>query len=130
MRIRDIQVGSISLPLTHPFNTAQRSVDHVDDVVVRVIGEDGRMGYGEAPPTAVITGETKGSVACAVKEFIAPALLGMDLMELEAVLAPLQGCMVHNTSAKAAVDMALLDLWGKALGAPLWRLLGLSLIHI
>lgn len=124
LRIRDIQVGSISLPLTHPFKTALRSVEHVDDVVVRVIGEDGRLGYGEAPPTAVITGETKGSVACAVKEFIAPALIGMDLMDLEAVMARLQGCMVHNTSAKATVDMALLDLWGKALGAPLWRLLG------
>ena len=124
MIIRQIQVGSIALPLAHPFKTALRTVEHVDDIVVRVIGDDGQMGYGEAPPTAVITGETKGSVACAVRDFIAPALVGMDLMDLEAVMNKLQGCMVHNTSAKAAVDMALLDLWGKALGQPLWRLLG------
>lgn len=124
MIIRDIQVGSIALPLAHPFKTALRTVEHVDDVVVRVIGDDGQIGYGEAPPTAVITGETKASVACAVKDFIAPALTGMELMDLEAVMAKLQGSMVHNTSAKAAVDMALLDLWGKGLKAPLWRLLG------
>ena len=124
MRIREIQVGEISLPLVHPFKTALRTVDHVNDVVVRVLGENGCAGYGEAPPTAVITGETKGSVACAVRDFIAPALVGMDLMELDAVMDRLQRSMVHNTSAKAAVDMALLDLWGKTLNAPLWRLLG------
>ena len=85
MRIREIQVGEISLPLVHPFKTALRTVDHVNDVVVRVIGENGCAGYGEAPPTAVITGETKGSVACAVRDFIAPAIVGMDLMEMDAI---------------------------------------------
>ncbi len=124
LRIRQIQVGHISLPLAHPFKTALRTVEHIDDVVVRVIGENGLEGYGEAPATAVITGETKGSVSCAVRDFIAPAIVGMDLMDLDAVMEKLQRSMVHNTSAKAAVDMALLDLWGKTLNAPLWRLLG------
>ena len=124
MRIQEIQVGEISLPLAHPFKTALRTVYHIDDIVVRVRGENGLEGYGEAPPTAVITGETKGSAACAVEEFIAPAILGMDLMDLDAVMDKLQRSMIHNTSAKAAVDMALLDLWGKTLNTPLWRLLG------
>lgn len=124
MRIQQIQVGEISLPLTHPFKTALRTVEHINDVVVRVIGENGLEGYGEAPATAVITGETKGSVICAIQDYIAPAVIGMDLMDLDAVMSALQRSMVHNTSAKAAVDMALLDLWGKTLNAPLWRLLG------
>lgn len=124
VRIERIQVGEISLPLTHPFKTALRTVESVDDVVVRVVGENGLEGYGEAPATAVITGETKGSVVCAIRDFIAPALTGMDLLDLDAVMGALQRCMRHNTSAKAAVDMALLDLWGKTLNAPLWRLLG------
>jgi L-alanine-DL-glutamate epimerase-like enolase superfamily enzyme len=96
----------------------------VDDVVVRVVADDGQVGYGEAPPTAVITGDTLGSIACAVKDFIRPALVGMDVEDLDAVMAKLQGCMVKNTSAKAAVDMAVLDLWGKRWGAPLYQLLG------
>ena len=124
MRIQQIQLGEISLPLAHPFKTALRTVESISDVVVRVIGENGLEGYGEAPATAVITGETKGSIACAIRDFIAPAVIGMDLMDLDAVMGALQRCMVHNTSAKAAVDMALLDLWGKSLNAPLWRLLG------
>ena len=78
MIIRDIQIGEISLPLARPFKTALRTVEHVDDIVVRVVADTGEMGYGEAPPTAVITGDTKGSVACAIREFIRPNLIGMD----------------------------------------------------
>lgn len=124
MRIADIQTGHLVLPLTHPFKTALRTVDHLDDIVVRVVAEDGTVGYGEAPPTAVITGDTKGSILCAVQEFIKPALAGMDLMDLETVMARLDGSMVHNTSPKAAVDMALYDLYGKVMGKPLYQLLG------
>ncbi len=124
MRIVDIQVGELSLPLAHPFKTALRTVERLEDIVVRVIGEDGSMGYGEAPPTAVITGDTKGSILCAIQDFIKPAIVGMDLMDLPAVMEKLNGCMVHNTTPKAAVDMALYDLWAKAQGKPLYQLLG------
>ncbi len=124
VRIVDIQVGELSLPLAHPFKTALRTVERLEDIVVRVIGEDGSMGYGEAPPTAVITGDTKGSILCAIQDFIKPAILGMDLDDLPAVMEKLNACMVHNTTPKAAVDMALYDLWGKAQGKPLYQLLG------
>lgn len=124
MRITAIQVGRLSLPLAHPFKTALRTVDKLDDIVVRVVGENGLEGYGEAPPTAVITGDTKGSILCAIQDFIAPAIVGMDLMDLPAVMEKLNSCMVHNTTPKAAVDMALYDLWAKAQGKPLYQLLG------
>lgn len=124
MQIRDIQIGEISLPLARPFKTALRTVDRVEDIVVRVIGDDGQMGYGEAPPTAVITGDTRGSIACAVREFIRPALVGMDVENLDGVMSRLNSCILKNTSAKAAVDMAVYDLYGKRFGAPLYQLLG------
>jgi len=124
MRIADIQVGRLVLPLAHPFKTALRTVEHIDDVVVRVVGDDGQMGYGEAPPTAVITGDTTGSILCAIQDYIRPAIVGMDLNDLDAVMAKLNSCLVHNTTPKSAVDMALYDLWGKAQGKPLYQLLG------
>ena len=124
MLIRDIQTGRISLPLRHPFKTALRTVNAVEDVVVRVIGDNGTVGYGEAPPTAVITGDTIGSIECAVRDFIKPALVGMEIENLDGVMKKLHGCILKNTSAKAAVDMALYDLWGKRLGAPVYQLLG------
>ena len=85
MKIKAIQVGSISLPLVRPFKTALRTVEAVNDIVVRVIADDGSVGYGEAPPTAVITGDTTGSILCAVRDFIRPALVGMELDDLDAV---------------------------------------------
>ncbi len=124
MRITAIQVGRLSLPLAHPFKTALRTVDRLDDIVVRVVGENGLEGYGEAPPTAVITGDTKGSILCAIQDFITPAIVGMDLEELPEVMERLNSCMVHNTTPKAAVDMALYDLWAKTQGKPLYQLLG------
>ena len=110
MVIQDIQTGRISLPLRHPFKTALRTVDAVEDVVVRVIADTGETGYGEAPPTAVITGDTLGSIECAVRDFIRPALLGMEIENLDGIMKKLHGCILKNTSAKAAVDMAVYDL--------------------
>ena len=124
MKIADIQVGRLTLPLAHPFKTALRTVETLDDVAVRVIADDGTVGYGEAPPTAVITGDTTGSILCAIQDYIRPALVGMELDDLDAVMKRLNGCLVHNTSPKAAVDMALYDLWAKGKGQPLYRLLG------
>ena len=124
MVIQDIRTGRISLPLRHPFKTALRTVTHLEDVVVMVVADDGRVGYGEAPPTAVITGDTMGSIECAVRDFIRPALVGMEVEDLDGVMKKLGSCMVKNTSAKAAVDMAVYDLWGKRYGIPVWRALG------
>lgn len=124
MVIRDIQTGRISLPLRHPFKTALRTVNAVEDVVVRVVADSGAVGYGEAPPTAVITGDTIGSIECAVRDFIRPALVGMEVENLDGVMAKLHSCILKNTSAKAAVDMAIYDLYGQRFGAPLYQLLG------
>ena len=124
MLIQDIQIGRIALPLRHPFKTALRTVEAVEDVVVRVVADDGRIGYGEAPPTAVITGDTLGSIECAIRDFIRPALIGMEVENLDGVMRKLHGCIVKNTSAKAAVDMAVYDLYGKRFGAPLYQLVG------
>ncbi len=124
MKITDILVGDISLPLVHPFKTALRTVYDIQDIVVCVRTEEGLEGYGEAPPTAAITGDTRGSILAALKEFISPNLIGMDIMDLDGIMKKLSSCLVHNTTPKAAVDMAIYDLWAKAQNQPLYKLLG------
>lgn len=124
MRIAGIETAEVNIPLVTPFKTALRTVDSVNDIVVRVVTEDGSVGYGEAPPTAVITGDTKGSIRCAVEEFIAPNLIGMEIEDLDGIMGKLQGCILKNTSAKAAVDMAVYDLFAKSCKKPLYQVLG------
>ena len=124
MKITAIQTTEIRIPLRTPFKTALRTVDSVHDVLVRVQTDTGEAGYGEAPPTAVITGDTIGSIRNAIEEFIAPALVGMDVEDLDCVMTRLDRCILKNTSAKAAVDMAIYDLYAKSCGKPLYRVLG------
>ena len=124
MKIAKIEVGEVNIPLVTPFKTALRTVDHVNDLIVRITADDGQVGFGEAPPTAVITGDTKGSIRCAIEEFIAPSLIGMEIDNLDGIQAKLHSCILKNTSAKAAVDMAIYDLYAKSLGQPLYKVLG------
>ncbi len=124
MKIARIDVDEIFIPLARPFKTALRTVENVEDIIVRVTADSGETGYGEAPPTAVITGDTKGGIRCAIEEFIRPALLGMEIENLDGIMHRLHTCMVKNTSAKAAVDMAVYDLYAQRFGAPLYQMLG------
>lgn len=124
MKITGIETAEVNIPLVTPFKTALRTVESVNDIVVRVTTDDGQTGFGEAPPTAVITGDTKGSIRCAIEEFIAPNLIGMEIDDLDGIMNKLHGCILKNTSAKAAVDMAVYDLFAKSCGKPLYRVLG------
>lgn len=124
MIIKNIEVGEIFIPLARPFKTALRTVNIVEDIIIKVETETGLTGFGEAPPTAVITGDTKGSIITAVKDFITPALMGMELDNLDGIFRKLNSCMVKNTSAKAAVDMAIYDLYAKQHNTPLYKMLG------
>lgn len=124
MRIVSVEVGRIRIPLKTPFKTALRIADSIDDVLVRLTTDEGLTGYGEAPPTAVITGETRSSIHGAVTEFLGPTIMGMELEDLDGLMAKLHGAMVHNTSAKAAVDMAIYDLLSKKSSLPLYQYLG------
>lgn len=124
MKITQIRLGKLSVPLRTPFKTALRTVDRVEDIVVELHTDTGAVGYGEAPPTGPITGDTTGGIVGGILELIAPALLGQEVDDFETVTALVQKAGVHNTSAKAAVDMALWDLYGQLHQIPVHKLLG------
>ena len=124
MKITEVKLGRISVPLRVPFKTALRSVDSVEDVIVEVHTDTGAVGYGEAPPTGAVTGDTAGAVIGAIRDHIARSIVGMDVDDFEDVLQTVQRCVVRNTSAKAAVDMALWDLYGQLYRIPVYKLLG------
>lgn len=124
MKIIDIKTENIKIPLVTPFKTALRTTDHVDDIIVRVFTDTGMVGYGEAPPTAVITGDTKPSIVGAIEDFIKPSIIGMQIDDLDGIMFKLHHCIKKNTSAKAAVDMAVYDLFAQQCNMPLYKVLG------
>ena len=124
MKITDIELGMLRVPLKTPFKTALRTVDTVEDIVVLVRTDSGHTGHGEAPPTAVITGDTHGSIVEAIERHIKPRLIGQDISNLNHICGLIQNSMERNTSAKAAVEIAVYDLWGQLHDAPLYKMLG------
>lgn len=124
MKITNIRIGEISVPLKTPFKTALRTVNSVEDIIVEIHTDTGNIGYGEAPPTGVITGDTKGAIIGAIQEHIKKNIIGMDIENFEDIMLKLDKSLIKNTSAKAAVDIALYDLYGQLYNAPLYKLLG------
>ncbi len=124
MKITDIRFGMLRVPLKTPFKTALRTVEAVEDIIVMVNTDSGHVGYGEAPATAVITGDTHGSIIEAIRHYISPRLIGADIADLNRNTHLIQSSMEKNSSAKAAVEIAIYDLWGQLYNAPLYRLLG------
>ena len=124
MKITEVRLGTISVPLRVPFKTALRTVNSVEDVIVEIHTDTGHVGYGEAPPTGPITGDTTGAILGALQDHIIKTILGRDVDEFEDLLQAVNKCIVKNTSAKAAVDMALYDLYGQLYKIPVYKLLG------
>lgn len=124
MKITDIRIGKISVPLRVPFKTALRTVESVEDVIVEIHTDTGNVGYGEAPPTGVITGDTTGAIIGAINDHIKKTIMGNDIEDFEMLMIKLNNCILKNTSAKAAVDIALWDLFGQLYKAPIYKLLG------
>ena len=98
-------------------------------VVVRVTDDAGRQGCGQAVPVETWTYETAETVASTLEHYLAPAVLGADPADLAGVHARMERAIrpsfsVGQPLAKAAIDLACHDLWGKQAGRPVFALLG------
>lgn len=124
MKITDVRLGTISVPLRVPFKTALRTVNSVEDVIVEIHTDTGHVGYGEAPPTGAVTGDTTGAILGALRDHIIKTVVGRDVDDFEDLMKAVQKCVVKNTGAKAAVDMALWDLYGQLYRIPVYKMLG------
>ena len=92
-------------------------------VAVRIDTDAGIHGWGEAAPWPVFTG-TVEAAAAALHVHLRPLLLGADPFAVQHLLARADRAVVHAPEAKAAMEMALFDIMGKALGTPACNLLG------
>jgi o-succinylbenzoate synthase len=124
MKIKDLKLYSLKIPLIKEFKTSLRTVKIADETIVKIESEDGRVGYGEAAPTAVITGDTSQSIRGIIKNNIRPVLIGEDIENIEKIHFLIEKAAVNNSSAKAAVEMAAYDLFAQNYGAPLYKILG------
>src|SRR5688572_12465179 len=131
MKIRSIEASAFRLPYRRSFKWAGLNGELGGFALVRIVTEDGLVGYGEATPLpdwggdfGRRSGETLRTVISIVNEIFAPALIGADPTAVTAARRTMDRLVVGNSYAKCAVDIALHDLWGKSTGQPIYRLLG------
>jgi L-rhamnonate dehydratase len=123
MKIASIKATPLNIPVMLDAAGMQKKTS-LSVCLVEVQADDGRAGYG-------ITGITEEEVVAAVvNEIISHSLPGEDPLcnekiweKLYWMLSP-RGQTGYASHAIAAVDVALWDLKGQALGQPVWRLLG------
>src|SRR6202034_1332745 len=123
-RIHSVTVHRRSVKLVRPFVTAVRVAHEVDAVLVEVRDSDGGSGWGEAPISWRVTGESAASVTAAVEGPLSAAVTGPPPDEPAEASAVLERAVVHNSSARMAVECAVYDLAARAAGVPLFRYLG------
>jgi muconate cycloisomerase len=112
LTIRRIDAIPVALPLRAPMKMAGITIAKAENLLVRAEAASGEVGWGEAPSAPTMTGDTLGGLVAAVRDHLAPLLTAKDARADHRAL--LQRALVGNTGAHSAVEMALLDLAGRA----------------
>jgi muconate cycloisomerase len=123
VHIKTIEAIPVSLPMLKPVIMAGEEIHRADNVLVRIEADNGMVGWGEAASAPLMTGETIESICAAVRFLTAP-LSGRIAADIDGALVAMDGAMYANSSAKAAIEIALHDLAGRATATPVHALLG------
>lgn len=127
MRVVELVAWQVRIPLRKPIRHASHTRTDTDNVIVRCTLADGTQGFGEGVPREYVTGETIDSALKLLKtsdlasqmEDCADFARAVALAE-RFELAPIPGddrqCQGHG--ARCAVELALLDAFGKHFGQP------------
>ncbi|MCI0548112.1 MAG: muconate/chloromuconate family cycloisomerase [Candidatus Rokubacteria bacterium] len=126
LSIADVRVALADIPVRRPHQMSFTTLEAVNFAFVRLETRDGHVGWGEAACLGGPTWseESAESVAAVVERYVAPWLVGRDAAGIEALRIEMARRIQGNPFARAAVEMALWDLNGRALGVPVHRLLG------
>ena len=124
MKIESIQAIPYALPTVRPHRLAMATITEHQLVLVRVRDGEGREGLGEAALILNYGEETQAGVCRVIEQDLAPQLIGHDPRAFEAVVTRMERRIKLNFYAKAAIEMACVDLAAKAAGLPASALFG------
>ena len=77
--IRRVDAIPVALPLTVPVTMSGITIRTADNLLVRIEAADGTVGWGEAASAPTMTGDTLGGLVAAVRDHLAPLLIGQDV---------------------------------------------------
>jgi L-alanine-DL-glutamate epimerase-like enolase superfamily enzyme len=126
MKITKVECIPVSLPFAKPMVMSGGPAKQSDAVVLKIHTDEGITGISETGDTSLwYMGESQDSIMYNLVNIFAPQmLLGEDPFNIETIVAKMDKATRGNSQSKAVVDYALHDLMGKALGVPVYKLLG------
>lgn len=126
MKITRLEPIPVCVPLKAGMTAKTAHGEHVTSpyVIVKVHTDAGFVGLGEATISGLWSGETQAGTVAVITDYIAPVLLGKDPRDITAARRAMDFVIKLNPFTKAAVEMALWDIAGKAAGLPVYQLLG------
>jgi muconate/chloromuconate cycloisomerase len=124
LKITRIEAFTVDIPYHKPFVINGGPSYVGDHVLTRVHTDEGIVGYGEGAPMVSYSDETQKDILNGVLDYLAPAVVGMDPFDLEAIHHRMEMVLPGHHFAKASIDLALYDIMGKKLGLPAYALLG------
>lgn len=124
MKIKSIKVWTADLGNTKPYTIAFKTIDEVLNTFVEITLDNGMTGIGAANPSEYVTGENMDQTQAALAEKNLDFLTGRDIREINQLLFEIWQKLPKTPAARAALDIALHDVFTKFLGVPLVKYLG------
>ncbi|WP_181305415.1 mandelate racemase/muconate lactonizing enzyme family protein [Rufibacter sp. XAAS-G3-1] len=124
MKIKEINVWKTNLELTRPYTIAFKTVSAVENVLVEIVTENGLTGLGAGNPSSEVVGEKLAETWAVLQPENLEWLMGQDIRSFQLLCDELPQRLPRNPAARAALDIALHDVFSKYLGVPLVSFLG------
>jgi muconate cycloisomerase len=124
VRIAAVAIFVVRWPLKMKRRHGVGDIEHsLPGAIVKITTNAGILGWGEVAPWSVFTGTAEAN-ATGIHHYLRPHLIGADPLQVSALMRRVERALTGHSEAKAAVEMALLDIAGKHFGAPVAQLLG------
>ena len=123
MKITEVRTTIVRIPRRRSLLTVYGESPDTATVVVQVMTDEGITGIGQTIAPAPFYGDSVEVIQAGTDAYLAPAMLGEDPFAIERLFARMLGLSVGHY-AITGVEMALWDIKGKALGVPVYELLG------
>lgn len=124
LKIVDIRVYAVRVPLLHPFKAAYGTRNSADFVILEIEDNEGRIGIGEASTIPIYDEGSQAGVVYVLQNHVKPLLLGRDPRCIENNMFIASKAIKGERYLKSALDFAFHDLAGKIYGIPVCQLLG------
>ena len=126
MKITNIETIPVRVPIRPELAITSSLGSHTDSpfLLLKVHTDEGLTGLGEVSATPRWSGEDNVTANRVIHEYLAPALVGHNPLNIEAAVKVMNRVLAANPFTKSGVEMALWDILGKSSGLPVYRLFG------